>query len=79
MGKWRIFTAALKAEWPALWPFYIIPEEGATGTHLIGGWMGPRASLDAMENSVSPSGNRTPDVQSVAIPTQLSQLEIGIG
>jgi hypothetical protein len=35
------------------------PEEGAPGTHWIGGWVGARAGLDAVEerkNLLPPSG-----------------------
>jgi hypothetical protein len=37
------------------------------GTHWIGGWVGPRAGLDAglEEKSSAPVGDRTPVVQSV--------------
>jgi hypothetical protein len=30
------------------------------GTHCIGGWVGPRAGLDATEN-LTPTGIRSPD------------------
>jgi hypothetical protein len=38
-------------------------------THWIGGWVGPRAGLDAMEKknkSLASTGNQTPAVQPVA-------------
>jgi hypothetical protein len=34
----------------------------------------PRTSLDAKENNLAPAGNRTPDVQPVSIPTEVSHL-----
>jgi hypothetical protein len=33
-------------EWSSSRPDRFIPEERASGTHLIGGWVGPRAGLD---------------------------------
>jgi hypothetical protein len=35
------------------------PEEGALGTHWIGGWVGPRADLDDAEKILDPTGTRT--------------------
>jgi hypothetical protein len=37
------------------------------GTHWIGGWVGPRAGLDAgaRRKSSAPAGDRTPIVQAV--------------
>jgi hypothetical protein len=37
--------------------------ERTPGTHWIGGWVGPRADSDAMENRKipTPTGNRTPE------------------
>jgi hypothetical protein len=44
------------------------PGEGAPCTHWIGGWMGPRAGLDAVakEEILAYEGNRIPVVQFVA-------------
>jgi len=46
------------------------PGERAPGTHCIGGWVGPRASLDTAEERKSPfttiAGNQTPVVQPIA-------------
>jgi hypothetical protein len=36
-------------EWSASRPGLFTPGEGASGTHWIGGWLGPRACLDAAE------------------------------
>jgi hypothetical protein len=69
------FTSALDGgEWSALRPGRFTPREWAPGTHWIGGWVGPRAGLDAVEKrkilrlppprELNP---RTPIVQPVAI------------
>jgi hypothetical protein len=50
--------------------------ERAHGIHWIGGWVGLRTGLDAVEKkSLNPAGNRTPAVQPVAftILAELSQ------
>jgi hypothetical protein len=53
-------TSALDGgEWSASLPCRLTAGEGALDTHRIGGWMGPRAGLDAM-------GNRSPAFQPVA-------------
>jgi hypothetical protein len=36
-------------EWSASCPSHFTPGERAPSTHWIGGWVGPRASLDDME------------------------------
>jgi hypothetical protein len=36
-------------EWSASHPGRFTPEERAPGTHWIGGWVDPRARLDAVE------------------------------
>jgi hypothetical protein len=42
-------TSALDGgEWSASGPGHFISREGAPGTHWIGGWVGPRAVLDAV-------------------------------
>jgi hypothetical protein len=38
--------------------------------------VGPRSGLDPMEKSLASAGNRTPAIQPVAIPTELSRLII---
>jgi hypothetical protein len=35
--------------WSASLPGRFTPEEGAPGTNLIGGWVGLRAGLEALE------------------------------
>jgi hypothetical protein len=42
-------------EWSALRPGCFIPKEKAPGTHWIGGWVGPRAVLDAVVKRKIPS------------------------
>jgi hypothetical protein len=65
-------TSALDAgEWSASRPGRFTPKEGSPFTHYIGGWVGPRASLDTVvkRNIPSPrweSNPRTPIVQPVA-------------
>jgi hypothetical protein len=41
-------SALARGEWLASRPSCFIPEEKASGTHWIGGWVGPRAALDEM-------------------------------
>jgi hypothetical protein len=66
-------TSALDgAEWSASCPGrFITPRETVPGTHWIGGWVGPRAVLDAVVKRKIPnprreSNTRTPIVQPVA-------------
>jgi hypothetical protein len=58
-------------EWSASRPVRFTPRERAPGTHWIGGWMGPRAELDAVVKRKIPSprresNSRTPIIQPVA-------------
>jgi hypothetical protein len=77
LGEWKYssthsLTSALDGgEWSASRPGHITPKERAPGTHWIGGWVGPRAVLDAVAKREIPSHRRqwnprTPIVQSVA-------------
>jgi hypothetical protein len=65
-------TSALDgAEWSASRPGRFTPKERTLGTHWIGGWVGPRAVLEAVVNRKIPSlrreaNPRTPIVQPVA-------------
>jgi hypothetical protein len=44
------FTVALSGgEWPPSHPGCFTPGERAHSTHLIGGWVGPRADMDTVE------------------------------
>jgi hypothetical protein len=62
-------TSALDGgEWSASHPGRFTPRERALGTHWIGGWVGPRAVLDAVVKRKIPSPRRernprTPIVQ----------------
>jgi hypothetical protein len=52
-GYWKYsstcsLTSALDGELSASRPSHFTPMETATGTHWIGGWVGPRAGLDAV-------------------------------
>jgi hypothetical protein len=68
-------TSALGGgEWSDSRPGRFITGDGHPGTHWIGGWVGPRASLNSVSREKYPllAGNRTPAVQPVTIPTELS-------
>jgi hypothetical protein len=57
-------TSALDGgEWSASLPGRFISRGRSTGTHWIGGWVGPRAGLDVMleETFPAPAVTRTPD------------------
>jgi hypothetical protein len=83
LGEWKYssthsLTSALDGdEWSASHPGRFTPRERAPGTHWIGGWVGPRAVLDAVvkRKILSPrreSNPRTPIVQPVAQDGQKS-------
>jgi hypothetical protein len=65
-------TSALDGgEWSATRPSRFTPRERAPGSHWIGGWVSPRAVLDAVVKRKIPSPRResnprTPIVQLVA-------------
>jgi hypothetical protein len=63
-------TSALDgSEWSASRPCRFTPEEEASGTHWIGGSVGPRFGLDAVEMRKSCNvRSQTRTVQPVAIP-----------
>jgi hypothetical protein len=76
LGEWRYssthsLTSALDGgEWLALRLGRFTPRERAPRTHWIGGWVGPRAVLDAVVKRKIPSSRRewnprTPIVQPV--------------
>jgi hypothetical protein len=55
----RSLTSALdRGEWSASRPSRFTPREIAHGTGCIGGWVGPRAGLGAMEKRNIPSPHR---------------------
>jgi hypothetical protein len=77
LGEWRyssthsLTSALYGGEWSASRPGRFASMERAPGTHWIGGWVGPKAVLDAvvMRKIPSPlreSNLRTPIVQPVA-------------
>jgi hypothetical protein len=39
-------------EWSSSCPGHFTPRERAPGTHWIGGWVGPRAILDAVKRKI---------------------------
>jgi hypothetical protein len=43
-------------EWSASGPCRFTPKERAPGTHWIGGWMGPRTSLNYLEKNLDLPG-----------------------
>jgi hypothetical protein len=43
-----------ECEWSASLSGHFTPEEKALGTHWIGGWVGPRASLDVVTKEKNP-------------------------
>jgi hypothetical protein len=61
LGEWRYrsthsLTPTLDGgEWSASRPGRFTPRERAPGTHWIGGWVGPRAGLDAVVKRKIPS------------------------
>jgi hypothetical protein len=64
MGEWRYssshsLTSALDGdEWSASLSGSFTPRETSPGTHWIGGWVGPRAVLDAVVKRKFPSPRR---------------------
>jgi hypothetical protein len=64
LGEWRYssthsLTSALDGgEWSASCPGHFTPRKRAHGTHWIGGWVGPRAVLDAAVKKKIPSPRR---------------------
>jgi hypothetical protein len=52
-------TSALHGgEWSASRPGRFTPRERASGTHWIGGWVGPRAVLDAVKRKYAIDSGR---------------------
>jgi hypothetical protein len=68
-GRANAISATFGSEWSASCPSCFTSGEGAPGTHWIGGWVGPRTSLDNMKKKRSyPCW----DLYPVTIPTVLS-------
>jgi hypothetical protein len=64
-------TSALNGgEWSASLSARFNAGKTAPHIHWIGGWVGLKAGLDALEISLAPAGNRTPAI----IPTEISRL-----
>jgi hypothetical protein len=69
LGEWSyssthsLASALDWGEWSASRPGRFIPKERASGTHWIGGWVGPRAGLDAVVKRKIPTtaGSRNRD------------------
>jgi hypothetical protein len=62
MGEWRYSSTILDLgiRWRLVVNFTpqpLYPGERAAGTHWIGGWVGPRAGLDAVEKRRSGLSN----------------------
>jgi hypothetical protein len=55
MGEWKYSSTILETlaldgrEWSASRPWTLYPGENSPGTHWIGGWVGSREALDAVE------------------------------
>jgi hypothetical protein len=45
-------SALVGGEWSVSCPDHFTPKERAPSTHRIGGWVGPRAGLDDVENRI---------------------------
>jgi hypothetical protein len=63
-------------EWCVSGPGRFTPGDTAPGTHWIGGWVHPKASLDVAEikKMFTPAGVRTPVIWPTAIPTEHSYI-----
>jgi hypothetical protein len=78
MGKWRhsFILLNLDTKWRGVARFTLPPiysKERAPSTHWIGGWVGPRAGLEASEKKKSCTAvNRFRAVEPVAISTVIS-------
>jgi hypothetical protein len=77
MGEWRYNSTILdESEWPVSCPGCFIPEERAPGAHWIGGWVGPRYGLDAVERKKIFTLQRI-EPQPVTMPTELPRPLVG--
>jgi hypothetical protein len=54
----RILDLGTRCEWSASRPGGFTPRERAPSTHWIGGWVGPRAGLDAVVRRKIPSPSK---------------------
>jgi hypothetical protein len=77
LGEWRysssnsLISALDGGEWSASRLGRFTPRERAPGTRWIGGWVGPRAVLDAVAKRKipAPAGNRTLEPRSFSLYT----------
>jgi hypothetical protein len=67
-------------EWPTSHPFRFTPTERAPDIHWIGGRVGPRAGLDAVNRKMSTLGIEHPPSSPlpVAIPTEPCRLQVAM-
>jgi hypothetical protein len=73
----HILTTALDGgEWSASRPGRFTPREEDPVTHWIGGWVGPRAVLDAVVKRKIPSYSRESNPRTNQILTELPRLLI---
>jgi hypothetical protein len=76
----HIFLTPVLAEgWSASRPGRFTPGETANGTHWIGGWVDPRAGLDAVEKILDLTGwdsNSDPSVVQTDYAIPASQLNV---
>jgi hypothetical protein len=81
LGEWRYsFTHSLTSaldgsKWSVSRPGRFTSRERAPGTHWIGGWMGPRAILDAVVKRKIPSprreSNPSPSIGNINVDVKL--------
>jgi hypothetical protein len=67
MQRHAFLTSALEGgEWLSSGHSRFTPRNRAQDTHRIGGWVGPRAGLEAVEKEKvsAPAGNRNPEPRS---------------
>jgi hypothetical protein len=63
-----LIIALDEGKWSALHPGQFTSGERALDTHCVGGWVGPRASLDALEKkNLVPARNQTPTVHCIIL------------
>jgi hypothetical protein len=60
-------TSALVSDWSASRPGRFIPLERAPGTHWMGGWVGPRTRLEALEPVEGQSWQHTETLGSIQL------------
>jgi len=70
----------MEVKWLASRPGRFTPREGASGTPLIGGWVGTRAVLDAVVKRKIPSPRResNPRPQIFLLQFSVSRIEVAV-